>query len=124
VTGLCKAKINTESPKKAMLLRQTYKVVIFPMNLLESTPPNVSSPFVTDAEVEVVGSKDTATKFSLIVPCSKRLSVTVGMRVLLSGLKELYVRSLGPILQKKSVFGTIGRHIEKSMLTPKSHQSY
>jgi hypothetical protein len=38
-----------------MLLRQTYKEVIFPMNLLGSTPPNISSPFMADAEVEVVG---------------------------------------------------------------------
>ena len=39
----------------------TYVKLIDPVNLLESVPPNVTSPLV-DSKV-VVGSNDTATKF-------------------------------------------------------------
>ncbi len=46
-----------------------------PVNLLESVPPKVSSPLV---EVKlVVGSKETATKFEVIIPCENKLSVTI-----------------------------------------------
>jgi hypothetical protein len=65
------------------------------MYLVESVAPNVSSPFTTDAEV--VGSKDTATRFCLIVPCAKRVSVTVGM---VRGFDRVSdVKSAGPILR-------------------------
>lgn len=47
------------------------------MNLLVSTPPKVSSPFVMDSEV--VGSKEIPTCFAPIIPASNRLSVTVGI---------------------------------------------
>jgi hypothetical protein len=39
----------------------TYKYVIFPVYLLESVLPNITSPFVAD--VEFVGSKYNATRF-------------------------------------------------------------
>ena len=39
---------------------------IEPVNLVESVPPNVSSPFVTDAEF--VGSKETPSSLDGIVP--------------------------------------------------------
>ena len=44
------------------------------MNLLESVPPNVTSPLVDSSDV--VGSKETATKFCVITPCENKLSVT------------------------------------------------
>ena len=71
------------------------------MYLVVSVLPNVSSPFTTDTEV--VGSKDTATRFYLILPCEKRLSVTVGMDRMVLGLLVFdtvpSVKSVGPILQ-------------------------
>jgi hypothetical protein len=66
------------------------------MYLVESVAPNVSSPLTTDAEV--VGSNDTATRFCLIVPCAKRVSVTVGIMV--RGFDRVSdVKSAGPILR-------------------------
>ena len=59
-------------------------------------PPNVNSPFLTD--VVVVGSKDTARRSAGIVPCEKRLSVTVGMVAPVSGDKVPIVKSSGPSL--------------------------
>jgi hypothetical protein len=73
--------------------------VIDPVNLVESMPPNVNSPFLTD--VVVVGSKDTATRLDGIACWLKRLSVTVGMRVVVSGDKVSKVKSTGPILGNK-----------------------
>ncbi len=70
--------------------------VSVPVNLVESVPPNVNSPFLTDDVV--VGSKDTETRSDVIVPWLKRLSVTVGMRVFVSGDKVPSVKSTGPIL--------------------------
>ena len=65
-----------------------------------SVAPNVSSPFTTDSEA--VGSKDTATRFCLIVPCAKRRSVTVGMVLSLRGYDTVpSVKSVGPILRNK-----------------------
>jgi len=69
--------------------------VIAPVNLLESVPPKVSSPFVTDADV--VGSNETPISSDVIVPCENRLSVTVGIRELVFGLSVPKVRSTGPI---------------------------
>ena len=69
---------------------------MLPVNLELSVPPKVSSP-LTDSK-EVVGSKETATRCSGIVPCEKRLSVTVGISELVSGDKVSNVRSSGPIL--------------------------
>ena len=43
--------------------------VIAPVNLLESVPPKVSSPFVTDADV--VGSNETPISSDVIVPGCK-----------------------------------------------------
>jgi hypothetical protein len=62
-----------------------YTYVIDPVNLVESVPPNVNSPFWSDDEV--VGSKDTETRSDEIVPW---LSV--------SGGKVPTVKSTGPIL--------------------------
>ena len=76
-------------------------VVIEPVNLEESVPPNVSSPFCSEAVV--VGSKDTETMLAGIVPWLKRLSVTVGMREFEFGDKVPSVKSTGPILGNKSV---------------------
>lgn len=67
------------------------------MYLVLSVVPNVSSPFMVDSEAE--GSKDTAMRFFLIVPCAKRLSVIVGMVLVLSGYRVPNVKSLGPILR-------------------------
>ena len=66
------------------------------MNLVESVPPNVNSPFFSLPVV--VGSKDTATSSDGIVPWLNRLSVTVGMAVFVSGDKVPTVKSTGPIL--------------------------
>jgi len=77
----------------------TYTQVIAPVNLVESVPPNVNSPFLTD--VVVVGSKDTATSSDVMVPWLKSLSVTVGMEELLCGDKVPTVKSTGPILRDK-----------------------
>ena len=51
--------------------------VILPVNLELSVPPNVSSPLLL--MVSLVGSKETATKFSAMVPWVNRLPVTVGI---------------------------------------------
>lgn len=45
--------------------------------------PHVNSPFRTSREV--VGSKEIPISLALINPLEKRLSVTVGMRVVLAG---------------------------------------
>ena len=66
------------------------------MNLVESVPPKVNSPFLSN--VEVVGSKDTPRRSAGVVPCKKRLSVTVGMAVVVSGDKVSIVKSSGPSL--------------------------
>ena len=68
---------------------------------MESVPPKVNSPFLTD--VVVVGSKDMPIRLDGIVPWVKRLSVTVGMGVLVCGDKVPTVKSTGPILMNKSV---------------------
>jgi hypothetical protein len=47
--------------------------------------PQVSSPFNSLSSVR--GSKETAISWALIVPCEKRLSVTVGISVFVAGLK-------------------------------------
>ncbi len=73
--------------------------MIVPVNLVESVPPKVNSPFLTD--VVVVGSKDTETRSDEIVPWLKRLSVTVGMEEPESGDKVPTVKSTGPILRNK-----------------------
>ena len=57
--------------------RQPYTKVISPVNLLESTPPKVSSPFVTLSDV--VGSKDIPSILFEMRPALKALSVTVGI---------------------------------------------
>ena len=75
--------------------------VIGPMNLVGSAPPNVNSPFVSD--IVVVGSKDTPTRSDEIVPCLRRLSVTVGTVEDVSGDKVPVVKSSGPILGNQSV---------------------
>ena len=46
-----------------------------PVNLLESVAPKVNSPLVLDSEL--VGSKETASKFEGMVPWLNRLSVTM-----------------------------------------------
>ena len=71
--------------------------VMLPVNLELSVPPNVNSP-LTDSK-EVVGSKETATKCSGMVPAEKRLSVTVGISEFSSGDKVSKVKSTGPILR-------------------------
>ena len=70
--------------------------VIDPVNLVESVPPNVNSPFWLSSVV--VGSKDTETMSDGIVPWLNRLSVTVGMGVFVSGDNVPTVKSTGPIL--------------------------
>jgi hypothetical protein len=72
--------------------------VIFPVNLVWSVSPNVSSPFLIDDVV--VGSKDTETRSDAIAPWLKRLSVTVGMLLFSAGERVPIVRSEGPILHK------------------------
>ena len=54
----------------------TYTKLRSPLNLLESTPPNVSSPFVIESVV--VGSKDMPISFVVTRPWEKALSSTVG----------------------------------------------
>jgi hypothetical protein len=72
-----------------------------PVNRVESVPPNVSSPFSTDKVV--VGSKNTERRSAGIIPCKKRLSVTVGTGVFESGDKVPIVKSTGPSLRNKYV---------------------
>ena len=72
VTGLEKGHFISE--KVFSLQSDTYVKVIEPVNLVESVPPKVTSPFV--AESALLGSKDTATRFCGMDPCEKRLSVT------------------------------------------------
>ena len=74
----------------------THMKVIFPVNLVESVSPNISSPFLS--KVPFVGSKDTETRLDGIAPWLKRLSVTVGIRSPLEGDREPIVRFVGPIL--------------------------
>ena len=83
-----------------------------PMNLVESVPPNISSPFVS--KFESVGLKNTAISFCGIVPCSKRLSVTVVIAFELLGISLPSVKSSGPRLQK-NVFNTIRNHRQTPM---------
>jgi len=64
---------------------------------LGSVAPIVSSPPTTDVEFE--GSKENVKRFCLIFRCANRVSVTVGMTVVLSGLRVLNVKFLGPILR-------------------------
>ena len=71
------------------------------MNLEESVPPKVNSPFAFGSVF--VGSKDTETMSAEIVPWLKRLSVTVGISEFESGDKVPTVKSTGPILGNKSV---------------------
>jgi hypothetical protein len=97
--GTVKARVSTEIPKKAMFLRQTYKGVGYSMILVVSIPPNVSSPFICNAEV--VGSRERETKLFAIIVWLNRLSVTVGMTLVPLGLKVPRVKPLGPILQKR-----------------------
>jgi hypothetical protein len=73
--------------------------VIDPVNLVESVPPNVNSPFLLESEV--VGSNDTETMSDGMVPWLKRLSVTVGTELSESGSNVPTVRSTGPILGNK-----------------------
>ena len=47
--------------------------------------PQVSSPFNSLSSVR--GSKETEISWALIVPCEKRLSVTVGISLFVAGLK-------------------------------------
>ena len=47
--------------------------------------PQVSSPFSSSPEEPVIGSKETLIWLAVIVPCEKRLSVTVGISELVSG---------------------------------------
>ena len=75
----------------------TYTQVIAPVNLVESVPPNVNSPFLVD--VVVVGAKDMPISSDVMVPWLNRLSVTVGMEEPLSGDKVPTVKSTGPILK-------------------------
>ena len=53
---------------------KAYTKLMAPVNLLESVPPNVSSP-LTISGVSV-GSNETETRSSEMIPCEKRLSVT------------------------------------------------
>jgi len=68
-----------------------------PVYLVGSTPPNVSSPFLTGSAG--VGSKDAETRLDAIAPLLKRLSVTVGISFPMSGIRVPIVRSTGPRLQ-------------------------
>ena len=43
------------------------------------------SPFNSSPELPVIGSKETPISCALIVPCEKRLSVTVGISVFVAG---------------------------------------
>lgn len=63
------------------------------MYLVLSVPPNVSSPLA--APEDVVGSNEMPIESSVMVPCAKRLSVTVGTE----GVPETVVdvKSTGPI---------------------------
>jgi len=68
-----------------------------PVNLVLSVPPQVSSPFNCSPEELVIGSKETPISWALIVPCEKRLSVTVGISEFVAGDSVSRVRSTGPI---------------------------
>jgi len=67
--------------------------VMLPLNLEESVPPKVSSPLVTSSTV--VGSKETATKLSGMVPCENKFPVTVATVVVPETVSS--VKSSGPI---------------------------
>ena len=66
--------------------------------MVVSILPNISAPFISDAEV--VGSRAIATKLFWIIFWLKRLSVTVGMTVDPSGFKLPRDKTLGPILEE------------------------
>ena len=108
--------MSTERPKRALMLRQTYKEVGSPVILVESIPPNISSPVTAD--VEVVGCRQTETKLFSIFFCLKRLSVTVEMTLVSLGLRVPFVKPLGPMLQKR-VFEAMQNLRQRSTLTPK-----
>jgi hypothetical protein len=67
------------------------------MYLVGSTSPKVNVPF----QVIDSGSKDTESRSRFMTPFAKRLSVTVGMLLVLSGDRLPTVRSVGPILYNK-----------------------
>ena len=83
-----------------LVTTRAYMYVIDPVNLVESMPPNVNSPFLFDDEV--VGSNDTETRSDEIVPWLNRLSVTVGIGLFESGDSVPTVKSTGPILGEPS----------------------
>ena len=98
-----------------------YNVLRVPLNLLESTPPKVSSPLVIDKEV--VGSKEIPICFAEMIPWENKLSVTVGTnppadvvpditREIISTSKEAInhspsVKSVGPMLNILMSFGAV-----------------
>ena len=67
-----------------------------PVNLVESVPPNVSSPFVFPTLF--VGSNEIATRSCWMIACWKRLSTTVGTLSVVSGERVPIVRGVGPRL--------------------------
>lgn len=75
--------------------------VMSPVNLLESVPPNVSSPLVLESEV--VGWKDIPITSVGMEPCANRLSVMVGT---VSASVVPSVRSTGPILHAIEYFSS------------------
>ena len=68
--------------------------MIFVVSIL----PNISSPFISIAEV--VGSRKIPTKSFGIIFWLKRVSVTVATTLVPSGLKLPRDKTLGPILEK------------------------
>ena len=58
-----------------MKFKTPHVKLIDPVNLLESVPPNVNSPLVSDSDD--VGAKETETKLDGMVPCANKLSVTL-----------------------------------------------
>ena len=55
-------------------VNRTHAKLMEPWNFDESVPPNVNSPLTESSDV--VGSKETATRFCEITPCENKLSVT------------------------------------------------
>lgn len=59
-------RVRMEILELELVTTRAYMYVIDPVNLVESVPPNVNSPFWSDDEV--VGSKDTETRSNEIAP--------------------------------------------------------
>ena len=77
--------------------------MIGPLNFELSVPPKVNSPF--SATTEVVGLNEIPIWFVVMTPCEKRLSVTVGIKLFVLGLRVPSVSETGPMLYDRYYSG-------------------